>query len=119
MPIIPDGISAYSKSKMWIAHNEEVGLFQEVRGLEQALVQKIVATVKEAYLEDIHNQTTNSIQDTMADELTQFQDNYGQLMPHKLLKREYIIKNMTYNHRDTVLIYISTMVIIVRYKKLC
>ena len=66
---------------MWIAHTEEVGLFQEVRVVEQALVQQIVATVKEAYLADVHNQISISIKDTVADELTHFQENYGQLMP--------------------------------------
>ena len=80
---------------MRITHTKEMGLFQEVTGVKQALVQQIVATVEEAYLADIHNQTTNSTEDTVADVLTHFQDNYGQLMPHKILEHEYIIKNMT------------------------
>ena len=87
---------------MRITHTKEMGLFQEVTGVKQALVQQIVATVEEAYLADIHNQTTNSTEDTVADVLTHFQDNYGQLMPHKILEHEYIIKNMTYNHWDPI-----------------
>ena len=35
-------------------------LFLEVAEFDQALVQKIVATVEEAYLSDIRNHTTNS-----------------------------------------------------------
>ena len=70
---------------MRIAHTKRVRLFQEVTEVEQALVQKIVDTVREAYLTDIRNRTTNSINDTVADVLSHPQYKYGQLMPHELL----------------------------------
>ena len=51
--ILQDGTTAHANSNMWIAHTKEVRLFREVTGFEQALVQQIVATVKEFYLADI------------------------------------------------------------------
>ena len=51
---------------MWIAHNEEMRLFCEVTGVEQALVKQIVGTVEKAYLAGIRNRTTNLINNTMA-----------------------------------------------------
>ena len=63
---------------------------------------QIVATFKEAYLTDIPNWKTNLINDTVEDRLTHLQDNYGQLIPHKLLERKDIIKNMTYHSQDSI-----------------
>ena len=53
-------------------HTKKVHLFQEVTGVEQALIKKIVATIEEVYLSDICNQMTNPIT------LNQLQDNYSQ-----------------------------------------
>ena len=80
---------------MQVAHTKRVRLLREVTGLEQALVQEIVATVEGAYLTDICNRTTNSINNTVAYVLTRLQDNYGQLMPQELLEHKYIVKKTT------------------------
>ena len=95
--IVPDGTTAHENFSIRIAHTNKVSPFQEFTGVEQALVQNIVSAVKEAYLADIHNCTTNYINDIVADVLTHLQDNYGQLMPHELLKREDVIKKTIYN----------------------
>ena len=87
---------------MRIVHTEEVRLFCEVMGVEQALLQQIVGTVKEIYQADIRNMTTNYINDTAAGVLTHIQDNYGQLMPNKLLEWEGIFKKTIYNPRDPI-----------------
>ena len=55
-------------------------------------MQQIVATIEEAYLVDIRKHTTNSINNTVVDVLTYLKENYGKLMPHELLEREFIIK---------------------------
>ena len=70
--------------------------------MEQALVQQIVDTVKEAYLLDICNRTTNTINDTVVGVLTHLQDNCGQLMLYKILEREDNIKKTIYNPRDLI-----------------
>ena len=70
--------------------------------MEQALVQQIVGTVEEAYLADICNRTTNSINNTVACILTNLQDSYSQLMTHKILELEYIVKKKNYNPCDPI-----------------
>ena len=77
--------------------------------VDQSLVQQIFATVEEDYLADICNRITNSINDTVADVLTQLQYNYGQLMPHELLERKDIIKNTTYKPRETIATIFSSV----------
>ena len=72
---------------MRITNTKEVRIFREVMVVEQALIQKIIVTVEDTYLADIRNRTTNSINDTVENVLTHLQDNYGKLMPHKLLER--------------------------------
>ena len=72
---------------MQITHTKGVRLFHEVMGAEQSLMQQIVGTLEEAYLADIRNRTMNSINNTVAGVIMNLQDNYGQLMPHKLLEQ--------------------------------
>ena len=79
-------------------------LFFEVTGLEQALVQKIVGLFEEAYLADIRNSTKNSINNTVVGVLTHLQDNYIQLMPNDLLKRDDIVKKTIYNPHNLIAI---------------
>ena len=78
-------------------------------GVEQALVQKIICTAEEAYLVDIRNRTTKPFNDTVADVINRLQDNYGQLMPHALLKREEIVKKTTYYPRELIVTIFSTV----------
>ena len=54
--IILYGTAAHTNSNMLIAHTEAVRLFREMSGVKQALVQKNIFTVEEAYLVDIHQQ---------------------------------------------------------------
>ena len=94
---------------MWIVYTVDVCLFQDVTLVEQALVQQIVGTVEEAYLADIRNRTTNSIKYTVAGMLTHLQENYGQLMPHKLLEQEYTVKKTIYNPRNPITTVFSSV----------
>ena len=94
---------------MRITHTNELLLFREVTGVEQALVQQIVGTAKEAYLADIRNRTTNFINNTVAGILTHLQDNCGQLMPHVLLEWEEILKKTIYNPRKPIATVFSTV----------
>ena len=94
---------------MQITNTKKVCLFQEVTGLEQALMQQIVSTVEEAYLADIRNRMTNSINDTVADVLTNLQYNYGKLMPHELLEHKDIFKKTIYNLRYPISTVLSAV----------
>ena len=68
-------------------------------GVDKSPVQQIVATVKESYLVDIRNRTTNYINDTVVGVLTHLQENYVQVIPRKLLDCKDIIKKRIYNPR--------------------
>ena len=107
--IVPDGTTAHKSSNMKIAHTEEVHLFLEVTGFEQALVRQIVATVKEEYLADICNHTTKSISDTVEDVLTHLQEKHSQLMIHKILGRKDIVKKMTYHSQEPIATVLFTV----------
>ena len=66
--------------------------FSKSYGSQASSRPKYFHTVEEAYLVDILNLITNSINDTISDILTHLRDNYGQLILHKLLERKDIIK---------------------------
>ena len=70
--------------------------------VEQALVQKIFSTVEEAYLVDIHNQTTNLINNIMANVLTHLKYNCEQLMTHKLLMCKEIFNKKSYHLHEPI-----------------
>ena len=94
---------------MWIVHTKEVSLSHEVTGVEQVLTQQIFGTVEEAYLADIRNRTTNSINYTVSSVLMHLQDNYGQLMPYDLLEREDTVKKTNYNPHDPITTMLSAV----------
>ena len=107
--IIPDSTTTHVNSNMWIAYTKEVRLFREVTGTEQALVQQIFGMVEEAYLADNCNRTTDLINDTVAGVLTLLQENYGQLMPHKIMEREDIVRKTNYNPRNPIVTLFSAV----------
>ena len=94
---------------MQIMHPKEVRLFREVTVVEQDLPRQIIGTVEASYLADIRNRTTKLINDTVAGVLTNLQENYGQLMPHKLLEREDIVRKIIYNLRDPIATVFSSV----------
>ena len=58
---IPLAATAVQRSTLRDAHIEDLRVFCKVIGVEQALIQKIVATINATYLEDVRYRTTNSI----------------------------------------------------------
>ena len=100
--VIPDRTTSHANYNMRIAHTKEVRLFREVTGVGKALIQQIVGTVEEDYMMDIRNRIINSINNTVTGALKHLQDKYGQLMPHELLEREYIVKKTIYSPRDPI-----------------
>ena len=95
-------MTAHANSSMRIAHTKEVRLFREVTVVEQAPVQQILGTIEEAYLVDIHNRTTKSINDTVTGVYMNLQYSYGQLMPHDILERADIVKKTIYNPSNPI-----------------
>ena len=71
-------------------------------GVEQALIQQIIATIDATYLADVRDRTTNSIDISVSALLVYLQDTYGTLMPHELQEKEDDAKKTVYNPRDPI-----------------
>ena len=50
---IPSAATVVQRSTLRDAHIEDLQFFREVMGVEQALIQQIVATIEATYLEDV------------------------------------------------------------------
>ena len=70
--------------------------------MEQALIQKIAATIDATYLEDFRYRTTNSINISVSALILHLQETYGPLMPHELQEKEDEAKKTVYNPRDPI-----------------
>ena len=70
--------------------------------MEQALIQRIVATIDATYLADVQDRTTNLINIYVSDLLLHLQDTYSTLTPHELHEKEDKSKKTVYNPRDLV-----------------
>ena len=71
-------------------------------GVEQALIQQIVATIDATYLADVQDRTANLINISVSALLFHLQDTYGTLMPHELHEKEDEAKKTVYNPRDPI-----------------
>ena len=85
---IPSAATVVQRSTLQDAHIEDLQVFREVMGVEQALIQQIVATIDATYMEDVRDRTTNSINVSVSALLLHLQETYGTLMPHKFQKRK-------------------------------
>ena len=65
-------------------HIEAIRVFCKVLVVKYTFIQKNITAVEETYLADICNCSSKSITITIIKFLTQLQDNYRELLPHKL-----------------------------------
>ena len=56
-------------------------------GVEQALIQQIVATIDATYLEDVRYHTTNLVNLSVSALLVHLQETFGTLMPHEFQEK--------------------------------
>ena len=94
--------TAIQRSILQDAHIKDLQVFCEVMGVEQALIQQIVATIDATYLEDVRDRTTRSINISVLALLLHCQETYSTLMPHKLQKKKDEAKKTIYNPRDPI-----------------
>ena len=59
--VIPPAATAVQRSTLQDSHVEDLQVFREVMGVDQALIQQIVATIDTTYFIDVRDRTTNSI----------------------------------------------------------
>ena len=84
---IPLAATDVQRSTLRDAHIEDLQVFREVMGVEQALIQKCFSMIYAAYLEDVQDRTTNSIKIYVSALLFHLQEAYITLMTHKLQEK--------------------------------
>ena len=99
---IPDGTTAAMATVMKEAHKELLRLFQEVQGVEKALLQQIVQAVEPAYLASIRDRNSNSLRGTVHAVMEHLQTVYGRVSPQMLEDREQELRVMTYNTQHPI-----------------
>ena len=85
---IPSAYIVVQRSTLRDAHIEDLRVFCDVMGGEQALIQKIVATIDASYMEDVRDRTTNLINLSVSALLVHLQEMYVTLMPHEFQEKE-------------------------------
>ena len=78
-------------------HKEDIHLFKEVKGVEKALIQKIVKTVRPEYLNALRNRNTTSITGTVYNIIDHLSTTYGRVTAQMFDAKEEEVRKMTYN----------------------
>ena len=68
-------------------HTKAVYVFIKFRGVKSALIQKVISSVEETYLANIHNRNSKVITVMIFHILIHLKYKYGHLMLHELLDR--------------------------------
>ena len=76
--------TAFQTSTIRDAHLEALRVFCEFMGVEQVLIQQIIARIDAAYIPDVRDRTTNYIDISVSSLIVHLQYTYGTLMPHEL-----------------------------------
>jgi hypothetical protein len=87
------------------AHNEQLRLFREVKGVEKALIQQIVKAIEPTYIAPLCDCNSNSLRGTVNDILAHLQTTYGHISPQMMESREQELQTMVYNPKfpiDTI-----------------
>ena len=82
--VIPPVATAFQTSTIRDAHLEALRVFCEFMGVEQVLIQQIIARIDAAYIPDVRDRTTNYIDISVSSLIVHLQYTYGTLMPHEL-----------------------------------
>ena len=78
---IPTGTTGPMTEVLKTAHSETLRLFNEVQGVEKALIQQIVRPLDAPYLTAIRDRNSNSLTGTVHDILDHLHQVYGRVSP--------------------------------------
>ena len=82
--VVPGGTTAVASSNMEREYKEQIRLFREVTGVENALKQQLTRAVDSAFLDTIRDPVTFVLEGTIADNLTFLFTTYGKVTPETL-----------------------------------
>ena len=95
--IIPPNATRQASALQERTWKEELRVFHEVRGVEQALIAQIVNAVEESYLLSVRNRTTGQYTGNVGEILRHLQGRYGRITPGQLQEFDLEITQMTYD----------------------
>ena len=82
------------------AHQERVRKFRESLDIKKALIKQIVAAIDKAYLEELRDETTNTITKTIPEILTYLFTNFADVTSDEVNKEEEKVVNHFWNLSD-------------------
>ena len=100
--IIPANATRHAAALQERTWKEELRVFHEVRGVEQALIGQIVNAVEETYLLSVKNRTTGQYTGNVGDIVRHLQGRYGKITPGQLQEFDLEISQMTYDPSNPI-----------------
>jgi hypothetical protein len=94
---IPMNATRHAMDNLARTHEEALRVFHEVRGIERALIQQIIAAVEPQYVAALRDRTTNQFTGTVLQILTYLKTTYGKITPAALQKLETETKAIDFN----------------------
>jgi hypothetical protein len=94
---IPHNATRVASDALKRTYDENLRVFHEVRGVEQALIQQIVTAVEEQYIIAMKNRDTGQFTGDIRQIFTYLQNTYGKISPSQLSQFEKEISEMHYD----------------------
>jgi hypothetical protein len=112
---IPANTAQHEAIRLAAEHKEAIRLFRETIDLEKVLKKQIVAAVNKDFLDELRNNATDNITQTVSEVLTHLFATYGQVDPDKLRKEEEKLETFVWNLRDPPIIFYNAIEELVGY----
>ncbi len=94
---VPPGSTRLVADELERNHNENLRVFHETRGVEQALIQQIVSAIDNQYLLAFKNRTTGQFNGDVMQILQYLLATYGRISPAQLTAFDEEVTKMTYD----------------------
>jgi uncharacterized phage-associated protein len=94
---IPHAATRVASDALKRTYDENLRVFHEVRGVEQALIQQIVTAVDEQYITAVKNRETGQFTGDIRQIFTYLLNTYGKISPSQLSEFEKEVTNMHYD----------------------
>lgn len=94
--VIPPNTTQHMSNTLRDAHNEAIRIFNEVQGVDKALLQQLIEAIEPQFLFALRNRQTNSITLPLHEVLEYLTDTYGRVTPQMLAEKSQDISQMSY-----------------------
>ena len=94
---IPNGATRHATDHLTRTHKEQLRVFHEVRGVEQALLSQITSAINDMYIMSFKNRITGQYTGNVLDILNFLQDRYGKISHSQLIAFEQDVTNFIFD----------------------